>query len=68
MTERDQLVMTPRNLLLRAVRKELDEFERREIEFRRKDREGRAAELRLPRCVISKEKDVALADQLHEAL
>jgi hypothetical protein len=47
MTERDQLVMT-RDLLLRAARKELVEFERREIEFRKKDREERAAELRLP--------------------
>jgi hypothetical protein len=48
MTDRDQLGMTPRNHLLEATRKELVEFERREIEFRKKDREERAAELRLP--------------------
>ncbi|GLR91228.1 hypothetical protein [Bradyrhizobium iriomotense] len=48
MTERDQLGMTPRDLILEAVRKELVEFERREIEFRKKDREERATELRLP--------------------
>jgi hypothetical protein len=39
--------ITPRDRLLEAVRKELVEFERRENEFRRKDREERAAELRL---------------------
>jgi hypothetical protein len=48
MTDRDQLGMTPRNHLLEATRKELVEFERREIEFRKKDREERAAELGLP--------------------
>ena len=52
MTERDQLLMTPRDLLLGAARKELVEFERREIEFRRKDREERAAELRLPLAAL----------------
>jgi hypothetical protein len=52
MTERDQLVMTPRDLHLGAARKELVEFERREIEFRRKDREERAAELRLPLAAL----------------
>jgi hypothetical protein len=47
MTERTEAIM-PRGLLLEAVRKELAEFERRENEFRKKDREERAAELRLP--------------------
>jgi hypothetical protein len=44
MTERIQ--RTPDRL--EAARKELSEFERRENEFRKKDREERAAELRLP--------------------
>jgi len=48
MTERDQLGMTPRDLLLEAARKELVEFERREGDFRKRDQEERAAELRLP--------------------
>jgi hypothetical protein len=52
MTKRDQLVMAPRDLLLGAARKELIEFERREVEFRRKDREERAAELRLPLAAL----------------
>lgn len=43
-----QLEMTPRDRVLEAARKELVKFERRESEFRRKDREERAAELRLP--------------------
>lgn len=43
-----QLGMTPRDRILEAARKELVEFERRESEFRKKDREERAAELRLP--------------------
>jgi hypothetical protein len=34
--------------LLEAARKELLNFERRENEFRKKDRDERAAELRLP--------------------
>ena len=48
MTERTQLAITPRDRLIEAARKELSEFERREIEFRKKDRQERAAELRLP--------------------
>lgn len=47
MTERTQ-IMTPRARLLEAARKELVDFEQRENEFRKKDREERAAELRLP--------------------
>jgi hypothetical protein len=47
MTERTEAI-TPRDRLLEAVRKELAEFERRENEFRKQDREERAAELRLP--------------------
>ena len=47
MTERTEAI-TPRDHLLEAVRKELAEFERRENEFRKQDREERAAELRLP--------------------
>lgn len=37
-----------RNPLLEAARKEMVKFERKENEFRKKDREERAAELRLP--------------------
>ena len=37
-----------RDRLLEAARKELAEFERKEIEFRKQDRAERAAELRLP--------------------
>ncbi|WP_454645880.1 hypothetical protein [Bradyrhizobium liaoningense] len=37
-----------RNPLLKAAQKEMVKFERKENEFRRKDREERAAELRLP--------------------
>ncbi|MGY8682013.1 hypothetical protein Q2941_30175 [Bradyrhizobium sp. UFLA05-153] len=52
MTERDQSGITPRDRLLEAARKELVDFERRENEFRKKDRDERAAELRLPLEVI----------------
>ena len=47
MTERPEAISS-RGRLLEAVRKELVEFERRENEFRKQDREERAAELRLP--------------------
>ncbi|WP_439375799.1 hypothetical protein ACRQ5Q_15605 [Bradyrhizobium sp. PMVTL-01] len=47
-TEPTQLGMAPKDRLLDAARKELIAFERREMEFRKKDREERAAELRLP--------------------
>jgi hypothetical protein len=45
MTER---CTVPRDLLLETARRELANFERRESEFRKKDREERAAELKLP--------------------
>ena len=48
MTEHIQLSLERRDRLLEAARKELADFERRENEFRKKDREERAAELRLP--------------------
>jgi hypothetical protein len=48
MTDHTQLGMKRRDTLLEAVQNELLKFERREIEFRKKDREERAAELRLP--------------------
>ena len=47
MTERTQAISS-RDRLLKAVRKELVDFERREGDFRKRDREQRAAELRLP--------------------
>ncbi|RXG90573.1 hypothetical protein EAV90_28665 [Bradyrhizobium vignae] len=37
-----------RNPLLEAAREEMVKFERKENEFRKKDREERAAELHLP--------------------
>ncbi|WP_407118507.1 hypothetical protein [Bradyrhizobium sp. LMG 9283] len=37
-----------RNPLLEAAREEMVKFERRENQFRKKDREERAAELHLP--------------------
>jgi hypothetical protein len=39
---------TRRNRLLEAAQQEMIKFERKENEFRKKDREERAAELRLP--------------------
>lgn len=48
MTEQAQLGMKRRDNLPEAAQKELLKFERREIEFRKKDRDERAAELRLP--------------------
>ena len=44
-THHDTARRTP---LLEAAREELSKFERKENEFRKKDREERAAELRLP--------------------
>ena len=48
MTVHTRLVLTSRDRFLEAVEKEMIQFERREIEFRKKDREERAAELHLP--------------------
>ena len=43
-----QLAMTPWDRFLKEAEKEMIDFERREIEFRKKEREERAAELHLP--------------------
>ncbi|WP_441237149.1 hypothetical protein [Bradyrhizobium sp. 930_D9_N1_4] len=48
MTENTHHVAARRNHLLEAAREEMVKFERKENEFRRKDREERAAALRLP--------------------
>ena len=48
MTEHTHLAVTPRDRFLEAAQKELLAFERREREFRKKDREDRAAKLQLP--------------------
>jgi hypothetical protein len=48
MTENTHHDATRRNHLLEAAHEEMVKFERKENEFRRKDREERAAELRLP--------------------
>jgi hypothetical protein len=48
MTEATQHDAARRNHLLEAAREEMVKFERKENAFRKKDREERAAELRLP--------------------
>ncbi len=48
MTESTHRDTTRRNPLLEAAHREMMKFERQENEFRKKDREERAAELRLP--------------------
>lgn len=48
MTENTQHDATRRNHLLEAAHEEMAKFERKENEFRKKDRAERAAELRLP--------------------
>ena len=48
MTENTHHDTTRRNPLLEAAQEEMSKFERKENEFRKKDREERAAELQLP--------------------
>lgn len=48
MTESSQLLVGRRNRLLEMAQQELARFERKESEFRKKDRAERAAELQLP--------------------
>lgn len=48
MPERTRRTLVVRDRLLEEARKELLEFEHRENEFRKKDREELATELRLP--------------------
>ena len=48
MTENAQPDAVRRNSLLATALEEMAKFERREIEFRKKDRAERAADLRLP--------------------
>jgi hypothetical protein len=43
-----QIAVMPRDSFMRAAKNEMAKFERREIEFRQKDREERAAELQIP--------------------
>ena len=46
--EHTQITETPpRDRIMRAAEKEMAQFERREIEFRKKDRQERAAELNM---------------------
>jgi hypothetical protein len=52
MTENGHHDATRRNPLPEAAREEMIKFERKENEFRKKDREERAAELHLPLDVI----------------
>ena len=62
MTDRTQLGTLPRDLLLETARRELANFERRESEFRKKDREERAAELKLP---LDRQSPLKLRRQSH---
>jgi hypothetical protein len=48
MTGHTQLAVTPRDRFLEAAQKELVAFEQREREFSKKDKQERAAELRIP--------------------
>ncbi|MBR0952646.1 hypothetical protein [Bradyrhizobium canariense] len=48
MTDHTHHDTAKRNPLLKAAQEEMTKFERKENEFRKKDREERAAELRLP--------------------
>jgi len=48
MTEDKHRETTRRNPMLEAAHEEMVKFERKENEFRRKDREERASELHLP--------------------
>jgi hypothetical protein len=53
MTENTLHHTNGRNHLLAAAHEEFVKFERKEIEFRKKDREERAAELHLPLDAIN---------------
>jgi hypothetical protein len=53
MTENTQHDAIRRNHLLEAAHEEMIKFERKENEFRKKDRQERAAELRLPLDAIN---------------
>jgi hypothetical protein len=46
--EHTQIAETPKDRFVRAAQNEMTKFERQEIEFRKKDREERAARLRIP--------------------
>jgi hypothetical protein len=48
MMEYTQMAVISHSAFMRAVAKEMSKFERQEIEFRKKDREERAAELHIP--------------------
>jgi hypothetical protein len=48
MSERTQLAMTARDHLMKMAQQEMSAFEQREAEFRKKEREQRASELRMP--------------------
>jgi hypothetical protein len=47
MTGQTQLAITPRDRFLQAAQKEMIAFERRERDFREKDRQERAVELQI---------------------
>jgi hypothetical protein len=53
MTERTQVRQSPRAYFAEAAKKEMLAFERREVEFRKRDRRERAMELQLPLDNIS---------------
>ncbi len=46
--EHTQMAVTPRDHFMRAAEKEMAKFESQEREFRKKERQERAAELHIP--------------------
>lgn len=54
MTTHTQLVITLRDRFLQTAQKEMIDFERRDIEFRKKEREEQAAELHISACEAHK--------------
>jgi hypothetical protein len=51
MTDRTQIAMTPRERFMQLAQEQMLEFERREAEFRKKERKERAVELHMPLSV-----------------
>lgn len=46
--EHTQIAVTSRDRFMQAAQNEMAKFERQEIEFRKQDRQERAAELQIP--------------------
>ncbi|WP_445490159.1 hypothetical protein [Rhodopseudomonas sp. RCAM05734] len=48
MTDHTKIAMTPRERFMQLAQEQMSEFERRETEFRKKERKEREAALHLP--------------------